>query len=56
MALVAPLLSGRTRVVITHDVEHGLADADLVLGLRAGPRRAAGRATPSEADVRALYA
>ena len=36
-AAVAPLL-GRagTRVVISHDVEHGLAEADLVLGLRGG--------------------
>ena len=56
VALVAPLLRGRTRVVISHDVEHGLAEADLVLGLRGRPRRAARAATPSEADVRALYA
>ena len=28
--------SGRTRVLITHDVEGGLAEADLALGLRAG--------------------
>ena len=36
---VAPLIgreSGRTRVLISHDVEAGLADADVVLGLRAG--------------------
>src|SRR4051794_2003028 len=33
-ALVAPLLGGGTRVLISHDVEAGLADADHVLGLR----------------------
>src|SRR3954467_8184979 len=36
-ALVEPLIgrsSGATRVVISHDVEDGLAEADLVLGLR----------------------
>ena len=54
VALVAPLLEGRTRVVITHDLS-GLADADLVLGLRAG-RVALLEGEPSEADVRALYA
>jgi heme exporter protein A len=48
---------GVTRVVISHDVAHGLAEADLVLGLRGGrqalaaPRRALG-----EAAVRELYA
>jgi ABC-type multidrug transport system ATPase subunit len=38
-ALVEPLIgrgSGRTRVVTSHDPVGGLADADLVLGLRAG--------------------
>ena len=36
---VEPLIgpgSGVTRVVISHDVAHGLAEADLVLGLRGG--------------------
>ena len=40
--------SGRTRVLVTHDVEGGLAEADVVLGLRGGPaglRRA--RRTPA---------
>jgi heme exporter protein A len=44
------------RVVISHDVEHGLAEADLVLGLRAGRAamlEPAGAVTA--ADVRALY-
>jgi hypothetical protein len=40
--------------VITHDVD-SLADADLVLGLRAG-RVALLERQVSEADVRALYA
>ena len=37
--LVAPLIgagSGRTRVICSHDPAGGLAQADLVLGLRAG--------------------
>jgi heme exporter protein A len=56
-AAVAPLISGGTRVVISHDVEHGLAEADMVLGLRGG--RTALLAPAAEvgpADVRALYA
>jgi ABC-type bacteriocin/lantibiotic exporter with double-glycine peptidase domain len=59
-ALVAPLIgpaSGATRVLISHDAEQGLADADLVLGLRGG--RAALLAPASQvavADVRGLYA
>jgi heme exporter protein A len=55
-AAVAPLLAGGTRVIISHDVESGLAEADLVLGLRAG--RAALLAPAAEvdvADVRRLY-
>jgi heme exporter protein A len=57
---VAPLIgraSGRTRVVISHDVEAGLAEADLVLGLRGG--RAALLAPVAQVkatDVKALYA
>jgi heme exporter protein A len=50
--LVAPLLEGRTRVIITHDIEQ---DADLFLGLRGG-RVALLQDTASAADVRALYA
>src|SRR4051794_8218098 len=53
---VAPLLAGRTRVVISHDVEHGLSDADVVLGLRAGRAALLAPARQvSVADVRALY-
>jgi hypothetical protein len=39
-------------VVISHDVEHGLEDADLVLGLRAG--RQALLAPAGEVDAAAL--
>ena len=56
---VEPLIgrnAGPARVVISHDVEHGLAEADMVLGLRAGrPAILAARSEVSEADVRALY-
>jgi heme exporter protein A len=54
--LVAPLLSGGTRVLISHDVEAGLAEADRVLGLR-GERVAidAPAAGVTAADIRGLY-
>jgi heme exporter protein A len=57
--LVEPLIgraSGRARVVASHDPAGGLAEADLVLGLRAG--RAAFVAPPREIDaerIGALY-
>jgi heme exporter protein A len=58
-AAVAPLIgraAGPARVVISHDVEHGLEEADVVLGLRAGRAEiVAPRADVAEADVRALY-
>jgi heme exporter protein A len=43
--------SGRTRVLVTHDVERGLAEADTVLGLRDG------QPVPCDdaASVRGLY-
>ncbi|WP_037497448.1 ABC transporter ATP-binding protein [Solirubrobacter soli] len=53
--LVAALIGDGTRVLISHDVEHGLAQADLVLGLRGG-RVAFCERDVSPADVRALYA
>jgi heme exporter protein A len=47
--------SGRTRVLITHDVEGGLAEADLALGLRGGGQEfCAADVTPERA--RGLYA
>jgi len=57
--LVAPLIgraAGATRVLISHDVEAGLAEADLVLGLRgAEVALLAPAAGVSPADVRELY-
>jgi heme exporter protein A len=48
---------GATRVVISHDVAHGLEEADLVLGLRGGRQALlAPRAEVAEAAVRELYA
>jgi heme exporter protein A len=59
-ALVEPLLgpeSGRTRVLVTHDVDAGLAEADLVLALRAGGSVAyVGPASGlSAGEARAIY-
>jgi heme exporter protein A len=51
-AAVEPLIgasSGAARVVISHDVEQGLSDADLVLGLRGG--RQALLAPAADVDV-----
>ena len=59
-AAVEPLIgpgSGVTRVVISHDVAHGLAEADLVLGLRGGRQALlAPRSEVGDAAVRELYA
>jgi heme exporter protein A len=54
-ALVEPLLDRGTRVLISHEVESGLAAADLVLGLRAGKVAFCERAVTAD-DVRGLYA
>jgi heme exporter protein A len=54
--LLEPLLgraSGRTRVLVTHDVEGGLAEADLALGLKRGRQVFAERVDASAA--RELY-
>jgi heme exporter protein A len=57
---VSPLIgreSGAARVVISHDVAHGLADADFVLGLRAGRPAVVGAAGEvGEGALRELYA
>ena len=58
--IVEPLLGpdpGRTRVVVSHDVDGALAQADLVLALRAGGSVAyAGPASGlSAGDARAIY-
>jgi heme exporter protein A len=50
--LLEPLIgraSGRTRVIVTHDVEAGLAESDVALGLRAGRQVLAEAAAPAEA-------
>jgi heme exporter protein A len=56
---VAPLIgraAGAARVLISHDVEAGLAEADLVLGLRGGrPALLAPAADVGPADLRGLY-
>jgi heme exporter protein A len=56
---VAPLIgraSGVARVLISHDVELGLAEADVVLGLRAGqPEIVAPARAIAADDVRGLY-
>jgi heme exporter protein A len=52
--LLAPVIgpaSGKTRVVVTHDVAGGLDEADVTLGLRDG----AGVAVEGEASIRELY-
>ena len=54
--LLEPLIgraSGRTRVLVTHDVDGGLAECDGALGLRAGGQVFVGLVTAAE--VRALY-
>jgi len=57
---VAPLIgreAGPARVLISHDAEQGLAEADRVLGLRGGRAAiAAAAADVTLADVRGLYA
>ena len=51
-----PLLTG-ARVLISHDAEQGLAEADRVLGLRGGRQVLwAEAAAVSREDVRSLYA
>ena len=56
-ALLEPMIgreSGRTRVLVTHDVEGGLAESDVVLGLKRGRVEiAAPKATVDE--LRGLY-
>jgi heme exporter protein A len=57
--LVAPLIgasSGRTRVICSHDPSGGLAEADTVLGLRAGrPVLLRDAADVSAAEIAELY-
>ncbi len=54
--LLEPLIgreSGRTRVLVTHDLEGGLAESDVALGLKAGRQVLAGRTNLDE--LRELY-
>jgi heme exporter protein A len=54
--LLEPLIgraSGRTRVLVTHDVEGGLAESDIALGLRRGRQEITGSATVDQ--LRELY-
>lgn len=54
--LLEPLVgraSGKTRVVVTHDVAGGLEEADVALGLKGGRPRLSG--SPDEMAVRELY-
>ena len=55
---VAPLIGrGPARVLISHDAEQGLAEADLVLGLRGGRAALVAPARQvSAADLKGLYA
>jgi heme exporter protein A len=59
VALVRPLIgaaSGRTRVICSHDPSGGLAEADLVLGLRGGTPALLGAASEvSSAEIAELY-
>jgi heme exporter protein A len=58
-AALEPLIgraSGKTRVLVTHDVEGGLAEADVALGLRGGRQAFCAPATGvSAATARELY-
>ena len=49
--------SGRTRVLVTHDVEGGLGEADVALGLRGGAQAfARGGREVDAGEARGLYA
>jgi heme exporter protein A len=56
--MLEPLIgraSGRTRVLVTHDVEGALGEADVALGLRAG-RQSFAEQAPAPERVRELFA
>jgi heme exporter protein A len=56
-AAVDALVGGGSRVVSSHDVERGLEQADVVLGLRAGRAEIVGAARAvAPAELRRLYA
>jgi heme exporter protein A len=54
--LLEPLIgkaAGRTRVLVSHDVEAGAAESDLALGLRGGRQAYLGK--PDPAELKGLY-
>ncbi|HEY7631237.1 MAG TPA: heme ABC exporter ATP-binding protein CcmA [Thermoleophilaceae bacterium] len=54
--LLDPLIgkaSGRTRVLVSHDIDAGAAESDVALGLRAGKQRHFGK--PDPAELRRLF-
>jgi heme exporter protein A len=60
VALLEPLLgsgAARTRILVTHDVARGIAEADMVIGLLAGLVQVAGPASSAAAvEAEALFA
>jgi heme exporter protein A len=60
VALLEPLIgrgSGCTRILVTHDVARGLAEADALIGIRAGRIEVAGDASGAAArEAEALFA
>jgi heme exporter protein A len=60
VALLEPLVgsgSARTRILVTHDVARGIAEADIVIGLLAGRVQVAGPASSAAAvEAEALFA
>jgi heme exporter protein A len=54
--LLEPLIgkaSGRTRVLVSHDIDAGAAESDVALGLRAGKQQLYGK--PDPAELRRLF-
>jgi heme exporter protein A len=60
IGLLEPLIgraSGRTRILVTHDVARGIAEADALIGLRGGRIQVAGPASGAAgAQAEALFA
>lgn len=60
IALLQPVIgraSGRTRILVTHDVARGIAEADALIGIRGGRIEVAGPASgESAARAEALFA
>jgi heme exporter protein A len=60
IALLEPLIgraSGRTRILVTHDIQRGIAEADALIGLRGGRIEVAGPASDAAgAQAEALFA